>query len=266
MAKLRMQILVSTIDQKDFSLLDRMNIQSDAIIINQSDENSFLELMHGNHLVKWISLNERGVGLSRNTAWMRADADILLFADDDLVYFDGIHEKIIRVFADNPNVDMFVFDVDIINDNRDIKNYRPIDNMHKLNWYNSMRYGACRFAIRKNALLKANVSYSHMFGGGTPFGSGEDSLFLISCFKKKLNVYTFPLKIASVDSKESSWYRGVNDKYYRDKGALYYNCFPRIYPIIFVVYALRGQKHGGSFIRCMKLFFEGKAIWNNILK
>ena len=34
-------------------------------------------------------LNERGIGLSRNTALMRATADIILFADEDVTYKDG---------------------------------------------------------------------------------------------------------------------------------------------------------------------------------
>lgn len=261
-----MQVLISTMNKDDYSLLDRMNIQSNAIVVNQCDRNNFSEITYKGHLVKWISLNERGVGLSRNTAWMRADADILLFADDDLVYVDGICEKIIMTFNDNPDVDMFVYDIEILNDNREIRNYRPIKTIHKLKWYNSLRYGACRFAIRKNSLLKANISYSHMFGGGTPFGSGEDSLFLMSCLKKRMNVYAFPLKIAFVDSQVSSWYRGADDKYFRDKGALYYNCFPQLYPIIFAIYSIRGRRQGISFLRCMKLFYEGKARWNNILK
>lgn len=258
---MKMQILISTMNQKDYSLLDRMNIQTDSIVVNQCDENSITEFKYKEHSIKWISLNERGVGLSRNTAWMRADADILLFADDDLVYEDEICEKIIKIFEENSKIDMFVFDIDIINDNREIKNYRAIRHMHKLHWYNAMRYGACRFAIRRKALLRANISYSHMFGGGTPFGSGEDSLFLIECFKKKLNVFAYPLKIASVDSQESSWYRGADDKYYEDKGTLYYRCFPKIYPLIFVIYSARNSKRGISFIDCLKCFWKGKENW-----
>ena len=35
---MRLQVLVSTMHQKDYSLLDRMNIHIDAIVINQCDE------------------------------------------------------------------------------------------------------------------------------------------------------------------------------------------------------------------------------------
>lgn len=258
---MKMQVLVSTMYQTDYSLLERMNIQTDAIVVNQCDENSITEIDYQTHLVKWISLRERGVGLSRNTAWMRSDADIILFADDDLVYEDRFHEGVIKAFEENSDIDMFVFDVDIVNDYREIRNYRKIQSMHRLHWYNAMRYGACRFAIRREVLFKANISYSLMFGGGTPFGSGEDSLFLIDCFKKKLRVYAHPLKIASVDSQESSWYKGADDKYYQDKGALCYKCFPVIHPLLFIIYSLRNSKRGMSFLYSMKCFIRGKKEW-----
>ena len=38
-----LEVLVSTMYQKDYSLLDRMNIQTDAIVVNQCNENSIEE-------------------------------------------------------------------------------------------------------------------------------------------------------------------------------------------------------------------------------
>ena len=47
------QLLVSTMDQADFQLLDRMNVQSDAVIINQCDKDSVEELDFINICVIW---------------------------------------------------------------------------------------------------------------------------------------------------------------------------------------------------------------------
>ena len=41
-----------------------------------------------NKTIKIYSFDERGVGLSRNSALMRADADIIVFADSDVIYND----------------------------------------------------------------------------------------------------------------------------------------------------------------------------------
>lgn len=95
---MRVQVLISTMNQSDYTLLDKMNIQTDAIVVNQCQEDNVCEFMYNNHSVKWYSLNEKGVGLSRNTALMRASADILLFADDDVVFCDGYEQLVIDEF------------------------------------------------------------------------------------------------------------------------------------------------------------------------
>lgn len=74
-----LQVLVVTMHQTDHSLLEKMNIQSDAIVVNQCSRNEVEWFMYNGHQILWMSLNERGIGLSRNTALMRATADIILF-------------------------------------------------------------------------------------------------------------------------------------------------------------------------------------------
>ena len=101
MKKLKLQVLISTMNQKDFSLLERMNIQTDAIIINQCDKYEVKFFDYKGNKIKWFSLNEKGVGLSRNTALFHADGDILLFADDDVVYNENYEEIILNEFEKN---------------------------------------------------------------------------------------------------------------------------------------------------------------------
>ena len=59
--------------------------------------------MYNGHQILWMSLNERGIGLSRNTALMRATADIILFADEDVTYKDGYAQMIESAFENNQN-------------------------------------------------------------------------------------------------------------------------------------------------------------------
>ena len=77
------QLLVATMNQADASLYDNMNINSDAIIVNQVDKYDVQILTKGIYELKLYNFAERGVGLSRNTALMRSTADIIEFADDD---------------------------------------------------------------------------------------------------------------------------------------------------------------------------------------
>ena len=82
---MKIQVLVAAVGQTDRSLPQKMNIQTDAIVANQCDENSVEQFEWNGHNVKYLNFVERGVGLNRNNALMRADADICLFADDDKI-------------------------------------------------------------------------------------------------------------------------------------------------------------------------------------
>ena len=143
---MKLQLLVSTMHQTDHSLLEKMNIQSNAIVVNQCDRDGIERFTFRGHDVLWMSMNERGVGLSRNNALMRATGDILLFADDDVVYTDGYVDEIVKSFEENPKADLIVFNLKSQNPDRP---EAIVENEYRLHWYNSLKFGAFRIAIRK---------------------------------------------------------------------------------------------------------------------
>ena len=73
---MEVQVLASVMMQPKNSIKDiikKMNIQTNAIIVNQCNENFYEEYETENfHKIKMLSFNERGVGLCRNNALMRA--------------------------------------------------------------------------------------------------------------------------------------------------------------------------------------------------
>ena len=95
---MELQLLISTMNQTNYDLLDRMNVRCDAVVVNQCDKCSVETFEYNGHKIKWISMPERGVGLSRNTALFNATADIVLFADDDMKYNDDYVENVIGAF------------------------------------------------------------------------------------------------------------------------------------------------------------------------
>lgn len=235
---MNLQVLVSTMHQasNDYSLLDKMNIQSDAIVINQCDRNHFEKLNYKGHAILYLSFNERGVGLSRNNALMRATADICLFADDDVRYVDGYHEIVMREYKEHPDADVIVFNVPSTNPERGTP---EIKKWHRLRFYNCLRYGTCQFSIRTKSIHKANIYFSLLFGGGARYSAGEDSLFVMDCIRKGLKVYASPLIIGTVTQNESTWFRGYNDKYFIDKGALYEAMTPTYSKLMSLQFCLR---------------------------
>lgn len=236
---MNLQVLVATMHQNDHSLLNKMNIQSDVIVGNQCDRNEIEEFGYNGHKVKYLSFTERGVGLNRNNALMRATADICLFADDDVTYIDNYKEIILKEFMRNPRADVIVFNVPSTNPKR--KGY-TIRKNKRLRIFNALRYGTYRIAIRTESIRKANISFSLLFGGGARYSAGEDSLFITDCFKKSLRVYASSKVIGSVTHEESTWFKGYNDKYFKDKGTLFAVISKLWAPLLCLQYAVRKGK------------------------
>ncbi len=211
------QTLVVTMNQKDHSLLDKMNIQTPAIVGNQCDRNEIEEFDYKGFPVKWLSFNEKGVGLNRNNILMRSTADICVFADDDMIFKDGYDKTVTELFQDYPDVDMFIFNLDEKNPKR-YKNTKFVN----VNKFNYGKYGAARIAIRRESIFLKGISFNLLFGGGAKYSSGEDSIFLYDCLKKGLKLMAAPLSIAELtDNRDSSWFEGYNDKFFIDKGVIY---------------------------------------------
>lgn len=225
------QVLVATMNQSDHSLLDKMNIQTNAIVCNQCERNEIEEFFYNGHSIKWLSFNERGVGLNRNNALMRATADIVMFADDDMVYIQSYQDIVEKAFNELKDADVIIFDLKYPNKFR-----KPISKITRLRKKDCMRFGAARIAVRLSSIQLNGISFNLCFGGGATYSSGEDTLFLNECFNKNLKVYAYPVIIAQLlDERESTWFKGYNDKFFFDKGILYY-LLNRHLGIVYAIY------------------------------
>ena len=105
---MKLQVLVSAVNEEASTLAERMNLESDALIINQTDHFGYEEYMHNGRKVQCYSFQEKGVGLSRNNALLRAQADIVLFSDEDIVYDAGYEKRILDAFEAHPEADVVV--------------------------------------------------------------------------------------------------------------------------------------------------------------
>ena len=233
------EVLVSTMHKEDHSIIDDMNLQSNAIIVNQCDKDEIKKFKYNDKSIQFYSFSERGVGLSRNNALMRSTADICLIADDDMVYVDNYQEIVLKAFEDSPSADVIIFSV-TIHDNRGQRT-RKLKNK-RVRFYNFMRYGTVRIGFKRNSILKNNIFFSLLFGGGAKYGSGEDTLFMYDCLRKGLKVYTSPEKIADVYNYNSTWFKGYNKKFFEDKGALFAALSKRWYWALCLQFAIRRQK------------------------
>jgi len=218
----QLQVLLVTMNRKDFSVTETANISCSAVIANQADR----EAIETNGSWKMITTRTRGVGLNRNIALLAADAEIVLFADDDLVYNHDMPEKVIAAFRENPDADVILFGLQMAKEGKVYETRRPKN--RRVRVWQAMRFGTCRIAARRSALLQYGIMFNQNFGGGCPFSAGEDSLFLKACFDKGLKVYSneYILGVCAKDS--STWFAGYDQKYFYDKGVLMRYLFPRI--------------------------------------
>ncbi|MBP9996436.1 MAG: glycosyltransferase family 2 protein [Lachnospiraceae bacterium] len=215
---MRLQTLVSGVQLNTAGVAEKMNLQSDAIVINQCDCNDYSEYEYNGHTIKCYSFAERGVGLSRNNALLRADADIILFSDEDIVYEDGYADSIIKAFEDRPNADMLLFNVDVQAD-RATYYTQAETKIHRLN---CGRYPAYSFACKTKAIHDRNITYSLLFGGGAKYSNGEDSLFIQDCVKGGMKIWALPIHIGKEVPRPSTWFEGYTDKFFYDRGVLYH--------------------------------------------
>lgn len=251
-----LQVLVASMHQRDMSLAEKMNIRCDAVLANQADAEEIYMKQTSWGTVKMITTATRGVGLNRNIALLAADADYLLFADDDMVYKDDMPETVVSAFRENPDADILIFGIDILKDGK-ITERRQLKK-GRLHLWNSMRFGMVRIAARRNAVIAGNITFHQCFGGGCAFSAGEDSLFLKACFDSGLHVYSHDYVLGTCCKDTSSWFTGCDEKYFYDKGVLMRLLFPKNPYLMALYFGIRHKRQTDiQVLKRVRLMFEG---------
>ena len=63
---MKVQVLASVMDETMENIVERMGLDSDAVVINQCDRLDAREIAYKGHRVQFCSFPDRGVGRSRN--------------------------------------------------------------------------------------------------------------------------------------------------------------------------------------------------------
>ena len=237
---MKLEVLLATMDQMDDSVLDTTGICSDVIVCNQNvAKTDYRKYIKNGHNVRWYDFQERGVGLNRNNALLRATADICLLADDDVVYEEGYEKIVLDAFENHPEADMILFNIY----SADGKKRSNAQKSMRVRLNNCGRYGAVRLAFRRLSVIKNAISFNQLFGGGCMFTAGEDIIFLRTCIKKGLHVIAVPDCILRLtDQRPSTWFSGHNQKFYEDFGSGYYCHFGNLAAVATFVQLIRRRK------------------------
>lgn len=260
---MKIEHLVATTNMNDFRLYCDMNLKTSAIIANQNGKNEFRKKINNNNTIKMISTDTKGVGKNRNLALMFADSDICILSDDDMKYEENYLDTIREAFELLPQADVIIFNIKTVGDSNNLIYRRINKKIKKINDLNFMNYGAARIAFKLKSIRNRNIWFSTMFGGGSKYSSGEDTLFLADCLRKKLKIYAYPKCIATVEQETSTWFNGYNEKFFYDKGALLSQIRPKTKYLFALFYFPFRFKCKLSYLKKVQLMCTGIYKYNN---
>lgn len=250
---LKLEVLVATMKQNDYSLFKKMNINSDVLFVNQSDINKYDECSLNGHRVRMLSNMQRGLSKSRNQALLFSEGDICLIADDDIKYTDGYQNTVFNAFKEIPDADIIIFNTTLLNYSGGIRR-KEIKKIRRAPKYKN--YGSVRIAFRRESLLKNNIWFNVFFGTGSFYGAGEESLVLRDANKKGLKIYEYPENIAEVDYSISTWFKGYDEKYFYDKGAWLAAAYPKLKHLFKYYYLVSFRNHTNISIKNMMKYLN----------
>ena len=217
--KLNFELLLSCINQKDFSIIERSRIQSDVLIVNQycsikkEEKLPYLETQEiGGFFCRKYNVQEKGISRSRNFAIRNAQADICLLADDDEEFCSQYREMILSSFERYPYADILIFRIG----NRP-KKVRTT--FHPVYFPEILRVSSCQIAFRRKRVIEKKIVFDEDMGAGTGNGAEEEIKFLLECLKQKLKIFNVPVTIAMMqENNHSTWFYGYNEVFFENRG------------------------------------------------
>ncbi len=184
---MQLQCLIATMDDAFFNRKYRPPF-ADYLIINQVSTKH-----HPRHNADNIfTYREKGLSKSRNKALKKANADICLIADDDIVFLDDASQIILAAFAKYPDADIITFQAQTPKGDL-FKHYYPKQRQHGIR--SIMQVSSWEIAFNRSTVMSAGLQFDEKFGLGSTFATGEENIFLLDALRKGLNLLYIPVPI-----------------------------------------------------------------------
>lgn len=232
-----LQLLISTMHRTEHSLLDRMNLATDAIVVNQCDCDSVEAFEHRGHRVLWIDTTERGLSKSRNMALRNATADICMLADDDMEYRPDYADTVCSAFS---RIDSELIRFQVCGIEGSFKDYPQQE--QKVSFLRSMKMSSVEIAFRRTAFAEKGICFDELIGAGTEFLMGEENALLCQCLRRGLSIYYVPQVIADLHMGDSTWFNERNEAFFVGKGAAFAAMKTPLTPLLILQFAIRKRR------------------------
>lgn len=258
--KMKLEILLSCMHQKDLSLVQKSHISGDVLLINQTDEETFFETEKDGQHIRMISTKERGLSRSRNMAIRNAQASICLLSDDDEQFVEAYEKIITEHFDKLPDADIIAFELG----NKETRLKPEICQVGRLE---SLRLCSCQLAFRRESILAKNLAFDPYMGSGSGNGCGEENKFLLDCLKAGLKIYYVPAQIAVLDTQGSEWFFGFDEKFFYQRGATTRYMLGLVPAIAYGLYYIFTKRDKYRETISMKTAAKAlaKGIWDNTI-
>jgi hypothetical protein len=241
----------------------KMNFKCNGLVINQLP-GSKISSKENRKNVDYINIDETGLSKSRNLALINALADISYISDDDLIFDEGFDEIVTHYHDKYSNFDIICFKVESIN------NSRPKKYMKKqceMKYIKSLKVSSYEISFKTKSVKSKNITFDENFGAGSKmFKMGEENIFLYDCIKAGLKILFIPVTIAKVSHDESTWFKGYDDNYIHDLGAVYYRMTKKWWWILAIQYLIRKRKiiNNKNILHNFKILLSGVAKYKDI--
>ncbi len=208
---MKLEVLLSCMNQKDLGIVKRSRITSDVLVINQADGEDIEEQVENGQRIRMFTTNERGLSRSRNMALKYAEGDICVLCDDDEIFEKNYRDKILKSFEKINKADIIAFDVA----NKETRLKRKV---RRIGYLSSLRISSCQIAFRRKSIVDNNLSFDVYMGAGSGNGCGEENKFLLDALKVGLKIFYVPVQIAKLDSQTSTWFDGFDQVFFYQRG------------------------------------------------
>lgn len=225
---MKFEILMSCMFQKDYSIIEKSNLENvNVIIINQTDVDKE-EILRLNELHTIVNSPDRGVSVSRNKAIEYTNSDICLICDDDECFVQDIEDKVTNAYKEIPDADIIIFKM--IN-----RKTKLGEKKRRLKRLELMRVSSVQISFKTQS-IKNKIFFDTKLGAGSGNGAGEENKFLLDCYRKGLKIYYYPVEIASIVQGASTWFFGYNSKYFYQLGSVTRYTYGFWFSLIYMTY------------------------------
>lgn len=217
-----LEILLSCMNEADFSIVYRTKIHTNILIVNQINlKNGLFDQLQierkvcGNfrreYNIRKIDTPTHGLSVSRNIALRHAEGSICLLCDDDEILDDNYETTILNAYKKYKDADIICFRMS--NQPSRLKQVPQ-----RLNQWTVLRIASWQISFRRDSILRAGILFDELLGAGTGNGAGEEVKFLRDCVKSGLHLYYVPDNIGKVKQEKSTWFKGYDKDFFYKRG------------------------------------------------